>query len=55
MKAQKIISNEKRFKDSPLFLPYILELCIVAPCPLPFVIGISMRKPLRSIKKNIKI
>lgn len=40
MKAQKIISREKGLYKSPLFFPFIIELLIVSPCPLPFVIGL---------------
>lgn len=39
MKEQRIIDRKKGLIKSTLFFPYLMELCIVTPCPLPFIIS----------------
>lgn len=43
MKAQKVISKKINFWNSGLLLPFLVELLIILPCPLPFLTGYSFK------------
>lgn len=39
MKAQQILKKDSNFLNSGLLISYLVELLVIAPCPMPFLKG----------------